>query len=199
MITKQDWENVPDWANWVAVDSDGEVYAFENKPTIDEGVWEITSGEAESLGYTDEPYCARTTLVDLRSGKVEDLPSPEKRLLDSYVTVRADYYCSPNLTRYGLPEGTKVEVYITPPAPKELTPFDMEVGKTYKITHKGLDWWEKVECMGKPQYVHNRKAIAVKSLEDYNEHKKDTVWIWCQIEDDDNKVIPYDPAEDFDL
>jgi len=34
-----DWSQAPEWANYWAMDDDGEAYWFEEKPTIDWGVW----------------------------------------------------------------------------------------------------------------------------------------------------------------
>lgn len=40
MKTKYDWSNVPDWVNWIAGDSDGEVFGFKEMPTsFDEFMW----------------------------------------------------------------------------------------------------------------------------------------------------------------
>lgn len=41
----------PDWANFVAMDGDGNVYAFENKPVENNfGQWEVTTGGCEFIG-----------------------------------------------------------------------------------------------------------------------------------------------------
>jgi len=46
---KPDWEDAPEWANWVTMDADGAWYWFETKPSIcsDEGIWVQNIGEVE--------------------------------------------------------------------------------------------------------------------------------------------------------
>lgn len=36
---KPDWKDAPEWANWLAMNDDGEWYWFEEKPTFDFGEW----------------------------------------------------------------------------------------------------------------------------------------------------------------
>lgn len=43
----------PDWAKYVAVDRDGEVFAFENEPAKEVGVWD-SHGKVRLLGRLDE-------------------------------------------------------------------------------------------------------------------------------------------------
>jgi hypothetical protein len=40
-----DWSRVPEWANWVAQDADGEVFAFEREPIRGENVWRHKPGD----------------------------------------------------------------------------------------------------------------------------------------------------------
>jgi hypothetical protein len=40
MKSKYDWINVPNWVNWIATDSDGEVCGFEEMPiSYDDYMW----------------------------------------------------------------------------------------------------------------------------------------------------------------
>lgn len=36
---KPDWKDAPSWANWMAMDEDGQWFWFENKPVRDDGCW----------------------------------------------------------------------------------------------------------------------------------------------------------------
>jgi hypothetical protein len=36
---KPDWSDAPEWAEWVAMDDDGEWAWFEKKPKISNGMW----------------------------------------------------------------------------------------------------------------------------------------------------------------
>jgi len=48
-----DWTKAPSWAKWIAVDYNGEMWVFENKPGIDREnyMWEVKSGWAKLVGY----------------------------------------------------------------------------------------------------------------------------------------------------
>lgn len=51
-----DWNQAPEWANWWAMDADGDCYWFENKPEMMSVTWlpfnASEVGEALSFGYT---------------------------------------------------------------------------------------------------------------------------------------------------
>ena len=55
MIEKLKEFNYPDWAKYVAVDNDGEVYAFENEPTIHKyyNIWDAP-GDVKLMGVLDD-------------------------------------------------------------------------------------------------------------------------------------------------
>ena len=56
---------IPEWTNWIAVDKNGEVYAYENKPTITDGVWDHMRpeyGEMELLYKSKPPKNWKTEL-----------------------------------------------------------------------------------------------------------------------------------------
>ena len=42
--TTPDWSNAPDWANWLAMDSEGEWHWYENKPEKEFVFWLPTGG-----------------------------------------------------------------------------------------------------------------------------------------------------------
>lgn len=54
MIEKLKEFNYPDWANYVAVDNDGEVYAFEDEPVKEGGVWDGWGGLTHFVGRIDD-------------------------------------------------------------------------------------------------------------------------------------------------
>ena len=38
---KPNWEDAPEWANWLAMDADGEWYWFEEEPEIEGDGWDL--------------------------------------------------------------------------------------------------------------------------------------------------------------
>lgn len=42
-----DWNNVPDWVNYIATDANGATYYYEQKPTMIEDCW--VSGQRSEL------------------------------------------------------------------------------------------------------------------------------------------------------
>lgn len=43
---KPEWKDAPKWANWLAMDYDGEWYWFEEKPDYErDGVWRTQGGK----------------------------------------------------------------------------------------------------------------------------------------------------------
>ena len=47
-MTKPDWNNAPKWANWLAMDEDGDWYWYEDKPQhLSIGVWYSSPGKVE--------------------------------------------------------------------------------------------------------------------------------------------------------
>ena len=47
---KPDWKDAPAWANWLAMDSDGEWYWYALEPSIMEGVW-------DAVGRIQRAWC----------------------------------------------------------------------------------------------------------------------------------------------
>ena len=74
-----DWSKAPWWANWWAVDSDGEACWFDERPTLDkDGIWIWTpTGKYEPIpGYLPEPKDPKSTLRERPEppGESEDGP-----------------------------------------------------------------------------------------------------------------------------
>ena len=46
---------VQDWVNWVAMDDDGELYGYENKPYKTDGEWFPQKGGRTTLIHSIEP------------------------------------------------------------------------------------------------------------------------------------------------
>ena len=53
---------IPDWANWTAIDKDGEFWAFEDKPVKMETYWNGEGRSQRILGNREE---WESTLVEL--------------------------------------------------------------------------------------------------------------------------------------
>lgn len=46
-MSRPDWKDAPEWANWVAQDGDGEWWWFQNKPTLyHNDVWRADGGKS---------------------------------------------------------------------------------------------------------------------------------------------------------
>jgi hypothetical protein len=45
ILNRIDWENAPEWANWLAQDHDGGWWWFENKPSLGTHCWNRTTGK----------------------------------------------------------------------------------------------------------------------------------------------------------
>lgn len=52
---KIDWTEAPAWAQWLAVDADGEAYWFENEPKVAYKLWDSGTGDAEFAFSTQVP------------------------------------------------------------------------------------------------------------------------------------------------
>lgn len=50
-----DWNDAPEWANYVAKDGDGEWYWYENEPTPFGASWLLNSGRSYYIG-AESPY-----------------------------------------------------------------------------------------------------------------------------------------------
>lgn len=48
-MIKPDWKDSPPWANWLAMDDDGEWYWFELEPIFRYGVWIGGGGKIEII------------------------------------------------------------------------------------------------------------------------------------------------------
>lgn len=56
-MSKPDWKDAPEWANWLAMDGDGRVFWYEKmpKPGLSLQVWNPTSGKARLAGASSSP------------------------------------------------------------------------------------------------------------------------------------------------
>lgn len=50
---KPSWDDAPEWANYLAMDDDGEWYWFEMEPAYDGAMWNQRGGQA-SLAISNE-------------------------------------------------------------------------------------------------------------------------------------------------
>lgn len=57
---KPDWKDAPEWANYLALDSDG-YYWFEFQPVIYEGVFKWSEGR-----YTHADFVCQTLSIEFR-------------------------------------------------------------------------------------------------------------------------------------
>lgn len=57
---KVNWDEAPEWANWVAQDEDGEWWWFEDKPNFDDTFWAVADGKCELV--EDSALDWKTTL-----------------------------------------------------------------------------------------------------------------------------------------
>ena len=54
---KPDWKDAPEWAMWLAVDEDGEIWWFKNEPALKDGVWSALGMACRyRLGEETTPY-----------------------------------------------------------------------------------------------------------------------------------------------
>jgi hypothetical protein len=51
---KPNWENAPEWANYVAMDYDGDWWWFEYKPSMAHNIWKANLGRYERMTDCDE-------------------------------------------------------------------------------------------------------------------------------------------------
>ena len=63
---KPDWKDAPEWAQWLAMDEDGEWYWYENPPIETSGCW--MAGKADEV-----PGVGRWALAALGNGWRESL------------------------------------------------------------------------------------------------------------------------------
>lgn len=63
-MLKIDWNKAPEWAKYAAMDRDGEIWLFEEKPLVNEdfGVWEDSDGDFAFMGFFEGgiPYWDQT-------------------------------------------------------------------------------------------------------------------------------------------
>lgn len=50
-MSKPDWVNAPEWANYVAMDDDGEWKWYENEPIVGCYCWDCNKGKELSAGF----------------------------------------------------------------------------------------------------------------------------------------------------
>lgn len=48
---KPDWKDAPEWANWKAMDEDGEWWWYEEEPYIFYNYWVVRPGRRARAGY----------------------------------------------------------------------------------------------------------------------------------------------------
>ncbi|XQA74642.1 hypothetical protein ACM9XA_03635 [Xanthomonas sacchari] len=51
-MSKPSWDDAPDWAQWLAMDADGQWYWYESKPEWHFGTWETKAAHV-SAGSSD--------------------------------------------------------------------------------------------------------------------------------------------------
>jgi hypothetical protein len=49
---KPDWRTAPSWANYLAMDENGELWWYEKEPGISEESWVVNYGRVEKAGYS---------------------------------------------------------------------------------------------------------------------------------------------------
>jgi len=54
-MSKPDWKDAPEWANWLAKDEDGCWYWFEFKPSADDNFWS-NDGKRYELASRDRGW-----------------------------------------------------------------------------------------------------------------------------------------------
>lgn len=69
-LNKPSWDDAPEWANWLAMDSDGAWYWYEKKPYIDESIWDM---QLRSRVIKAEPliYDEWENSLEARNGNTE--------------------------------------------------------------------------------------------------------------------------------
>lgn len=53
------WSKAPEWANYFAIDDDGEMFWYEELPLLDETIWthsDLSGGEVQFAGYCEESF-----------------------------------------------------------------------------------------------------------------------------------------------
>jgi len=55
---KPDWNDAPEWANYVAMDADGEWFWFAHKPTPHTHMWGPNGGQCELASATDTNWAS---------------------------------------------------------------------------------------------------------------------------------------------
>ena len=61
---------VPDWANWICTNKDGQVWVFENKPVIEVNYWFKADGQRERA-ITVVPLDWKNSLIQIQKAHVE--------------------------------------------------------------------------------------------------------------------------------
>lgn len=78
-----DWSEAPEWANWVAIDANGEWFWFENEPKIlsIQDIWDVKDGNVCPYELDDDPCDWKSSLRTRyctfnRTNALEDNPTP---------------------------------------------------------------------------------------------------------------------------
>ena len=133
MIEKLKEFNYPDWAKYVSVDNDGEVYAYENEPTKDKDydVWNAP-GEVKLMGF----------LEDFDDSVVIEIENIKKSLIDDAEVVIPEHVlksCKAALDNFARPNYTR------------LTEQELEEAKTEKPVLERIN--ELISASEKPVWA----------------------------------------------
>ena len=53
-MSKPDWKDAPEWAEYLAMDSDGEWFWYEKYPSHGDAAWHAGNGKCQMAGYRQE-------------------------------------------------------------------------------------------------------------------------------------------------
>lgn len=73
-----------DWARYEAIDSSGQIWQYENKPTPNPFRWNVNRGRAECVGETAEPKDHAETLIERYWNEPEVTSQPEQTIWPDY-------------------------------------------------------------------------------------------------------------------
>lgn len=51
-MNNPNWNDAPEWANYAAMDADGEWWWFENKPNPEGEEWKVDAGSVEPVAFS---------------------------------------------------------------------------------------------------------------------------------------------------
>lgn len=76
--------DVPEWANWICTNKNGQVWVFENKPVIEVNYWFKANGQRERV-FTVVPLNWKNSLIQIQKAHVE----PEQLTLRDHFAMSA--------------------------------------------------------------------------------------------------------------